>query len=286
MNRKFILCMGASKSGTTWFYNFLKNQNNFIKGLRKEYNVLNKIFKTKHINVPPPKVTGITRLSQRIFEVDAKIQDISSSVKNYVEYFDNITPQGWISADISPSYIALTTEHIEEVCEQFLDRGFECNVALFLRDPIERIYSFSNMSMRNRHLCKHLGVTKESSVNDVALLLSNHPEFTTDYAAAIESIENSNFVSQKFIYPYETLTTAAGVAAVSLCFELERLEGFENKVFHKGNKMGFSVDNKVRLQLRNSLADQYDYCEKYFRSKKIYVNWRHMQNLTVKTLDP
>jgi hypothetical protein len=275
-NRKFILCIGASKSGTTWFYNLLKNQSNFSKGLRKEYNALSKIFHTKHIYVSPPKVSGNTTLAQKIFEVDAKIQDLSNSVEKYCEYFDNITPQGCMSADISPSYIALTTEHIEEVCEQFLDRGFECNVALFLRDPIERIYSFSNMIMRNRRLCKHLGVTKESSLNDVALLLSNHPEFTTDYAAAIDSIENSNFVSKKFIYPYEALTTAAGLAAVSLCFELERLEGFENEVFHKGNKIGFLGNNKVLLQLRNSLADQYDYCEKYFRSKKIHVNWRHM----------
>lgn len=274
--RKFILCIGASKSGTTWFYNFLKNQHNFRKGLRKEYNALNKIFKTKHISVSSPKVTSKTRLSQRIFEFDAKIQDISASVKSYVQYFDNITPQGWISADISPSYIALTTEHIEEVSGQFVDRGFECDVALFLRDPIERIYSFSKMVMRNRLLCEHLGVTKESSLNDVALLLSSHPEFTTDYAAAIENIESTNLVSKKFIYPYEALTTADGVAAMSLCLGLERLEGFENEVYHKSKEISFLGDPKVQLHLRSFLADQYDYCEQYFRSRKIQLNWRFM----------
>ena len=52
-NRKFILCIGASKSGTTWFYHFLKNQPNFSAGIRKEYNALNKIFLTKHISITP-----------------------------------------------------------------------------------------------------------------------------------------------------------------------------------------------------------------------------------------
>jgi len=268
--------MGASKSGTTWFYNLLKNQYNFSKGLRKEYNALSKIFNTKHIYVSPPKVNGNTKLAQRVFEFDAKIREISSSVEKYCEYFDEITPPGCMSADISPSYIGLTTEHIEAVSAQFLKRGFDFYVTLFLRDPIERLYSFSSMIMRNRLLSDHLGVTKNYKLNDVVLHLKSHPEFTTDYIAAIENIENAKFVSKKFIYPYETLTTAAGVEDVSLNLELERLEGFENKVFHKGNKITCLSDNMVRLHLRNNLADQYDYCNSYFRSKKIHINWPYM----------
>ena len=36
-NRKFILCIGASKSGTTWFYHFLKNQPKAIPYITSYY---------------------------------------------------------------------------------------------------------------------------------------------------------------------------------------------------------------------------------------------------------
>ena len=273
-NRKFILCIGASKSGSTWFYHFLKNQPNFSAGIRKEYNALNKIFLTKHISITPPMIKELSSLGKKISKLKETLDFMSSSVEKYCEYFDQITLHGGFSADISPSYIGLSNEHINEVAIQLEERGFQVYVVLLLRDPISRIYSFSKMILRNKYLRDYFCVSQSATLNDVALDLAHHREFNSDYKAVIKNIINTRTEIKKFIYPYENLISAAGVEALSLDLNLEPLPDFEKKIFNQGRNLR---DEKIELDqtyLRLLLNEQYIYCKNYFKPKD--MNWKFL----------
>lgn len=273
MTRKFILCIGASKSGTTWLYHYLRQQSNVALGFRKEYNALCHIFGSPHIDVATPEVRIKSQLGDKIASIQLAHRKMRESVDEYCSYFDSLTPDGGISMDISPSYLSLKSENITEVLLRFIEKGFSTYVVLLLRDPIDRIVSFSKMAKKYKLLRKHLGISDIDTLQDVADKLILDSEFNVDYASSIRNLLMVDTKVKKFIYPYENLMSQEGVAHLSSSLQLERLDGFENEFYNRGESV-VEGDITVSDHLRTILSVQYEFCGDFFASQGINLRWR------------
>ena len=88
--KNFILCLGASRSGTTWLYHYLKSINGCDLGIRKEYNALSKIYNLEILDVPLIKPKVNSALAQRITLNHKQLETMSNSLEQYARYFENL----------------------------------------------------------------------------------------------------------------------------------------------------------------------------------------------------
>lgn len=273
MIRKFILCIGASKSGTTWLYHYLINLPETAIGFRKEYAALNVIFSRPSISIIKPNIVVRSALSAKSAILQAQQQRMCRSITDYCDYFDEITPQNGLSLDISPQYLALTTDDLNFVVQEMSSRNFQTHIVLLLRDPVNRILSYSKMSLRNRFLREKLQLNKFSTVMDAANSLLNSSQFNTDYISAILNVERASHVAEKFIYPYESLISATGIGALSSSLNIKNLTGFQDYRFNQSKSANEERCNTQLNNLKLALHPQYLWCRSYFEAKGVSLDW-------------
>lgn len=274
MRRQFVLCIGASKSGTTWLYHYLKNQPHYVPGLRKEYNALNSIFRSPFLQVKPHKLRVKSKFGDRLAAQQKAHFELCRSVDAYCEYFDRLVGKGGLTADISPGYLALSAGNLNDVACQMIDRGFDISVVVLLRDPVDRIMSFSRMVLRLRVLQEAIGVSGTTSLSEVAMTLLHDSAFNADYRAAINAVQKTGPDVNKFIYPYEALMGKEGVNALCQRLDLEHLAGFEDRHFNRAPAITEQEADFPHAYFARHLREQYQFCEEYFRSQNIPLQWR------------
>jgi hypothetical protein len=274
INRKFVLCIGASKSGTTWLYNYLKSYVFADMGLRKEYNALGSIFELSSSISFTASPQGQGSFADKVNRDRAIVSKISQSIEGYGQYFDSLL-QGdtRLTGDISPSYIDISSEQLSCVRNEFLSREIEPIIVLLLRDPIERILSFARMAQRFPMININGRNKRNSSFSE--LVESAADNIFTDYQKIILQIEDSIPKSGHFIFPYERLISTEGIMALSRTFDFPPISVNFERRFNNNPACDELLQSGVNVKkLYHRFSDQYDFCNEYFRFRGIDSGWR------------
>lgn len=281
MKPRFVLCIGASKSGTTWLYNYLAASPFARMGVRKEYGALNQIYQIPKLEWHDrPKVLD-SAFGAKLAQQRDIVAGISNSLENYVTYFDELLQDDFLlTADVSPSYMPIQAADLRAVIDAFNAKGIAVRVVLLLRDPVERLLSFGRMVKKLKFEIKGIGSVLETDMMTWLDALLTQTNFGTDYASSISNVVAATAEDERFIYPYEALTTPKGIAALSKALDVPEMSFFSTRVF---NSSPISESNDLGIYdiqvLVDHLAPQYENCRRYFEGQKISLNWRDVTTL-------
>lgn len=113
-----------------------------------------------------------------------------ASPELYFDYFESLlkrNDQVLLTADITPSYAALSAERFAAIRQEFDARGVEVRVVFLLRDPVERIWSAERMFHR-----VHPGEAIEPVETRVLRTFDNDfHEVRTRYHHTMEALEQA-----------------------------------------------------------------------------------------------
>lgn len=274
MKRKFFLCIGASKSGTTWLYKFLCAQKNVNLGIRKEYNVLSKFSGLSPVIPEIPTTKHTSSLSRKAQERSELIKYISGSLSSYVDYFDGLIEDGRFSMDISPSYMNLRHDEISQVVHSFMERGIETSIILLLRDPIDRLISLAKMAQRNRFLRVFYGIHDANRIEKICGHLLVNKLYSYDYVKVIHNLSRVEMATHIKIQPYELLFSSIGFQDFCVSLDLELLDGFYEKDINVARPFVGEISERDLAGFRSLLDEQYLGCWQYFKSCSSIPPWR------------
>jgi len=154
--KKFILGVGAQKSGTTWLHYFVSEQPFSDFGFRKEYHIFDAIEKPKKGFSARARKRAVLEL-QRGAGSEAEAQAVWRmnfilNPESYFDYFTSRLRQDGVdlTGDITPSYAMLEQDVFERIDTEFRQRDVTVFPIFLMRDPVYRLQSMARMSLRGR----------------------------------------------------------------------------------------------------------------------------------------
>lgn len=212
--KTFLLGVGSQRSGTTWLYNYLHSHYQANMGFLKEYHIFDaltlapcEVFKYNKSIIP-----DFDTLSN---DLQLKHQSFIHDTENYFDYFDELyethaSNGNLLVGDITPSYSGLSLETFTHIKESLQQRGFCVKVIFIMRDPVDRIWSQTNM--RRRDTIRPYDTANED-------LLRNYQkgsvQLRTRYDLTIENLEKV-FSSDNLHYAfYEELFCPESIRCIS-----------------------------------------------------------------------
>jgi hypothetical protein len=206
--KKFLIGLGAQKSGTTWLHHYLASDPSANLGRHKEYRIWDAVdlplFRRYKISPHPVSVikNPLRFLMQRFPGV-------------YFSYFSQLLAHSdvVVTADISPSYAGLSSVRLAMIKEGFERRGIQCHAVFLMREPVERCASLVGM-WRTR-------VGRGESPPDERFLdlhrYSNteHAQMLTGYEYTLSQIERVFGRHEVYFGLYEEMFSDERIAAVS-----------------------------------------------------------------------
>jgi hypothetical protein len=156
MNR-FVLGLGAQKSGTTWLWRLLQT-GDFAKPGRKEFHFLNNFpaetstnYNESNSQQIPTAIAGITLTNPANKE---------GWVADYVAHFSALIRESGksITGELTPAYAHLPSDILSTTRKQLISSGFEPKVIFVMRDPVDRVISAFKMDI-GKYPKKYISLT-------------------------------------------------------------------------------------------------------------------------------
>lgn len=150
----FVLGMGAQKAGTTWLSDYLRSSDEFERGYRKEYHVLDTVDLPEAGRRMRRRNLRMARGSLDAFEAgrpaDADVlhrMAMCADLTYYYDYFVGLLRRPKIRAtgDLTPEHALLSPSRLASVRDEFAARGVHTVAVFLMRDPVERIWSHIRM---------------------------------------------------------------------------------------------------------------------------------------------
>ncbi len=264
--RKFILGVGAQRSGTTWLHNYLSNDKRFNPGFRKEYHVWDWVDLPEMSYAAAPKPNAWKKLRRKPEALRYRMQ---TSDDFYFEYFASLLNCSYeLTGDITPSCCGLDERRFKFIKDGFEKRGISCRVVFFLRDPVSRIKSAFKYQIGRRNF-REVGGTPDASFVDA--LRQYYPldrvRFRTSYHDTIRKLERVFDQSDIYIGIFENMFDTVSI---------ERLSGFigiEARKAAAGTKVNTAefkdkVSDDLDQEIREYYKDVYAYCFRRFPETK------------------
>lgn len=282
--KTFLLGVGAQKAGTTWLHRYLDSFPETDLGELKEYHVWDALTVPAmeyFLLRPREEVSlrgGIRRVRQRLGLRKPSLQErMQRDPEAYFDYFAALLSRPGIrlTADITPSYTALSANTLQRISEGFASRGIETRVVLLLRDPADRCWSAARMykGMGKKDLARDHGV--DISLDDAAAVLdysrSEQAWLRTDYPRTLQSLREVFPEERLFVGCYETFFSTG---------ELERLGSFFG-LKADASRLGVRVNasdarHSLDADLRRCLKGIYAEVYAHFAAKDTWIGdaWR------------
>jgi len=255
----FLFCPGVAKSSTTLLANILFQNKAFNFGYFKECFYLNFVFYGEK-NVPKtfekflPKYMEKKSKSKYLY-ADFDNFSKNHTIENYCKYYIDVYKQTQFVGgvcDFSQSYNLLPEKFLNEVKHE-LEKVFDVKCILLFRDPIKRLFSFSNM------ICP-------DDANNFFLdnMRTNDIEFSSNYYQyVIEKFENIFPTKDIFISSMEEMYLENSFELLKIFLNLETLE--TSKIIET---------SKNSATYKQKLSEE----EISFAKKKLYGNYEYWKN--------
>jgi hypothetical protein len=272
--KTFVLGLGAQKAGTTWLYNYIQSDSNFIKGpvIEKEYHIWDykfiKIFQNQKRNLLKVR-------SLREFLL-WRMENFSSF---YFKYFDSILTKNRITADITPSYSALSDEHLKLIKQQFLERNINIKCIFLLRDPVQRCVSAFGMNKkRSSKIALNENVNIHSDINNafIEYFQSEHCKVRTEYEKTISSIKSVFNVEEYKIYFYEDLFKNETILDLSDFLNIHYLPEFSQQKINEAKEI-YKIDEHILQQCAQFYVSTYKEINAQFpKAQRLWQGFKYL----------
>ncbi|MBP7241854.1 hypothetical protein [Amaricoccus sp.] len=304
MKKKFLLCVGCQKGGTTWLAEYLEGAPGFRLGAQKEMHVLDTHF------FAPDWLQGRLRSDRDLLaklpagaeaereEVTERIaarelcQGLVGDLDAYARYFRDLAKSADVVADMTPNYALLTAAQWRSTRDALERNGLAPRILFLMRDPERRMESAWRMRERNargsvaprspRPVPRWRLLLRRASGPAGAQAASNHPYLAfasndnlarSRYETTIRAIEQV-FPAEDIHYAfYENLFRPDTIAAINAFLGLpDRPADFGARV--NASPVVKPIDPAERARVRALLEPTYRFCEERFGEGQIRAIWK------------
>lgn len=268
VRKTFVLGVGAPKSGTTWLYNYISQQQCSNMGVRKEYRILKHWLRDAPIQ---QKFNFYRLVSWRGFipwlDWGQLIRLRMIAQEGYYEsYFDGLLKADgfWLTGDISPGYMTLSVDQLRVARDRLRARGFDVKVVFLMRDPVERIWSGARMRKRNRDA----GYDGLSDIEAVRAII-NDPGVTarTRYDKTLNTLDAVFKPDEMFLALYEEMFTPREIGRLSDFLGVPTDDSLRDLKFNITEREG-TLDPDLIAGIRKAYAPVYALCHARFPKTK------------------
>ncbi len=303
--KKFILGLGAQRSGTTFLFNLLSQYHESITPFIKELHIWDaleidlckrwRIFNPEFLTFQNDKIVkkcvknNQIDILNKIILVKGFRMELQNNPQKYFEYFDFLlkSKNKEISFDITPEYIGLKAETLKYIDDSFHQNDIDCKFIIILRDPIDRCWSALKSKFKKKGLTANDQIKYEEIIESVDYNLpvqeamikyvkSGDAAFRTNYKQIIEILRN-NFDKNKYlILLYEDFKLNTIKTKLEDFLEI-KLPNFVNE------KINISSNETINKDLTKQIApifyETYKYCSLNLPETKAFWNGYNYLNL-------
>lgn len=311
MKKRFLLCIGCQKGGTTWLCEYLRGAPDVRVGVRKEMHVLDVYFleaaKDWHNRRIRTGESDLARLGfgegKIRFALTNRIarhrqaQALTGDLDDYARYFREIADEDGVEvvADLTPDYALLEPEHWRIVREKLEAQDFEVKILFLMREPLGRLESIFRMAARNaidvgergsgkivrtmkrlvargRHVMAQVAPEPKDE-RFLAFVRADRNLARTRYEKTIAAVE-AVFPPEDIRFDfYETLFTPEAVAAINdFIGAANRPADFDERV--NASPLQVPIAESERAEVRKMLDPTYRFCAERFGEDRIRAIWK------------
>jgi len=275
MEKKFILGLGAQKSGTTWLHKQLMDSGQFEPGFAKEYHIFDALelpeLRMYMLNALELTKKGVAENYQN-WRNTAGYASLSfyMNIGNYFNYFEGLFAQSGkpFTGDITPSYSGLSVETMRAIKEEFERRGIKVLPVFLMREPVNRLSSMIRMYYKMNNMA-----ADSKSVADGMKPMLNAPDdkLRSDYAAIHERICSAFGEENVHFGFYETMFEDKEIERLQNFLGLEFKANTDERVNSTPSVYDFSKEDLQHF--REAYQDRYDFVAKQFGEEIITEYW-------------
>lgn len=272
----FLLGIGAQKCGTSFLYEALADHPEVRLGEIKEMHVFDAYFMprrftefhtrrkerlVKMLQADPRGAQARARVSSAL-----RLVRMHYDIEEYVAYFRDRAREHRVTGEITPTYQALTEEHLAAV-RDLLSPVFDLRVVYFMRDPVERVYSAMRMADRKAGKTDNPAHVRFAKTFD-----ADFQRMHNDYPGTIRKIDAVFRRDQVFYGFFETLFNEQTFGAIQDFLGVaRRMPDFGARV--NASPRDTELPEDVAAAARAHYADVYAFCRDRFGADRIDAIW-------------
>ena len=241
LQKRFILCLGNQKCGTSWLYKYLTEKNNFHGGFSKEYHIWDSI------DIEILKHNKIKENCSNLNKINSYRYKMQTDPDFYFDYFDSLMKNEInLTGDITPSYSGLGIDRLKNIQKNFMKRGIKVKVIILIRDPLTRIKSAVRFNLDRKN---YLEGIESGEINFTKALeqyyKSEHCRLRTNYHLIIDRAYQAFEKENIYIGFFENMFTES---------QIEKLSAYIG--VHANLKFGKFKINKTKNKVTETIIDR------------------------------
>ncbi len=181
---RLLICPGAQKAGTTWFFRVMKVHPEVWAPPLKELSYL--------VDWPEKREKGLARRDTMKPEHRDWFETFAAERK--VENYVNLFPKDGVSLDVSPAY-----SRFREAAINAAKVVPNAVIVIFLRDPVERAWSHAKMVARDTGRANDVAFIEKFAVSQRARDVGDYRTFLNDWTA--------QYPNRTYVFNYTAITT-------------------------------------------------------------------------------
>jgi hypothetical protein len=280
-----LFCVGATKAGTSWLYDFLaghpgahlraiKELHYFDTlesgGFRRQIVVQDRFAARIRGRISAVEGEALARATQKLQDVldwQAVLALESEDTARYLAYLTGGQISQSLVADITPAYALLPHDRLHAMARLSPDVRF----VYLMRDPVARLWSHVRMIVRRAGEVSERLAAACAAILDKALA-GQEAGITErgDYAAALTRLNAAVAPEKLLVMCMETMLTPAGLARLCQFLGLEAREADFDAPTHVSPALAMTLDQKHRAAAY--LRPQYDFVARHYPD--LPANWR------------
>jgi hypothetical protein len=280
-----LFCIGATKAGTSWLYEYLYAHSEChlrsIKELRYFDTVENGLFdremrrkrktaeslRNRMLSSPKARMAGLTAKLQDVLEYQAVLAQGVSGDKAYLAYLTAGAKGAGLVADITPSYALLSKEQLGHMASVAPNARF----LYLLRDPVARLWSHVRMVATRG--AKSLDAVPDACFALLEQVLNGRESGMTargDYAATLGRLRQAVDPSRLMVMFMEDMLTPKGLARLCEFLGIGYSGAAFDQPVHVGQALAMQPAQTERARVL--LRPQYEFVARHFSD--LPENWR------------
>ncbi|WP_460274584.1 sulfotransferase [Celeribacter sp. ULVN23_4] len=277
-----MICVGATKAGTSSLYRYLHDHPDCHMRSIKEIHYFDTVdfddyahqfdvyarlradlIRRQDVARNNENKWKVGNLQRQIDDVDEMVRILKlgrEGVSDYLFYLLDGIGEKKLAGDITPGYGLLTEERLREMAHMAPDVRF----VFLMRDPVDRLWSHARMqATRQRQPGEEIEIKARRIMNRTMKKgMETHIPERGDYAGIVEKLKRAVPEDKLFVGFTEDVLSGEGLS--QLCAFLGISEAPVDQEPHAHEGVHLKLSDKQRHEAAQFLAPQYAYVEKTF----------------------
>ncbi|WP_417247966.1 sulfotransferase [Celeribacter sp.] len=290
LEQTLMFCVGATKAGTSWLYQYLHGHDECALGAVKELHYFDSLdldnagFALKALEKQAAKWRAVAAAANggerdaaldRVCDAELLGELIAQGEENtdgYVAYLTRHADGKKLVADLTPAYALLSEERLA----QMADLAPDVRVVFIMRDPLDRLWSHVRMNAKRRLKPGQDIAQKSRNILNRAVRKNMEEGIVArgDYPVIVEKLKRAVPADRLHITFFEEMITPQGVQNLCDFLGLTYQPAQTEKRVHEG--IAVKMNDGQKRAAQDYLAPHYAYVEKTFGPlpERWQANWR------------